>query len=1137
MSTSTPHIIRILLALLLLPAIGRADQLMLYPEGVASGISTGLGTVSATPNPRVPCVATEPGGAVGQCLPWNVGNSWFHYRLAPYLNCASGGTVTVWLRDTPRRTVKRLLILGNDSLELKLRTTRAAAGRDPELALFHGSKELARTSAGAALGPEWNQLTLEWDPSSVRLSRNGQITGQIALQQPFVPSYVQVNPYHTDELTIQADGQFVLDWESDSAARVTPKHGSDDVQARIFGFDTLVIGTDPSMRNYPMLQVLNTRSQAATVTFEFGIHSEVLQLRHEWRQQVTAPAQSSIMQPLHFPFALETDVYHLNIAAAGTTGPIDPERHFMFVQGRPEPAGPPKFGLRCSAGRSPYGLRAGWRHMYLQAAWVTGPPWIQDWNGQWGIDPNTPPEQWWWTWQLERKVAESLHHDRNLIVCLQATPYLDRQREKQYADKLMQRRPWGLVGGRPDMQWYRKFIRAFMQRYQGRVRHIEVENEANTWPIAYGGYAPADYVDIARVVSEEVHAVDPCVMIYGLSGTSNFTGYLREIYRLGIGEFLDGISWHTYVTDMPEEVGLIEMLNEAVTIINQDGAHFPIINTETGHNLAFREQVDQPISPERVQELIDLGTSPMVGGGFGPTMDEWTGAAATVQNVVFNFVAGAEVFTFFKAGPCRSHFLEKWMNNPKVGNIHTLGLFSQSKDGMRTPSLHTLAVGVVMAQMEGMIPKTGTYIDQAGGVRGATFKKNNGGNLAVLWSPGGSRTVLLQCPDQTLEMVSIFGRSTVIDVKDNTCLLTLDEQPQYFHTRTDGLGVYPPPLTQAASHPQSENRFALSFTLTNTFGHPWQGKVQIQPDPGWNVQPSEIPFTLAPDQHTDMTCILSPTLSSTAGRGRVSCRVQLTRPDQGTLQFVLPVIQRPTLLIPKLPEGFALEQMPAWDMPGGALRVNQVEQVVIGHPLVAVPDPDQIYWQGPEELSAEVKVGYNKDGLTVFVAAVDTNAHSLPTANAFMDQPGPTRIELFFDFRRPCQGLHHPQYNLRVHQIFLPPLGHAEQHPIARVHTGGDYATPAPSLTGAGLRASTVQENRYWVAYRLAWDLIPLQGRPGETFGFDVALNGGNGDQDNPQTKSQLVLFGTMMNYRNASAFAAAILAEADDRSSPRLSP
>ena len=1115
-----------LLTLLLLAGLGQAGQIMVYPEGVASGISTGLGSVSATPNPRVPCVPTEPGGAVGKCLPWNVGNSWFQYMLIPYINFESGGRVTVCLRDTLKRTVKVLLILGNSSMELKLRTTSAAEGRNPELVLFQNEKEVDKTSAGIALGQKWNKVTIEWNKMTVSLCRDGKITGQITLKEPFMPTYVKVNPYHTDELKIQGNGQLVLDWESDSAARITPRQGANDIHARLFGFDTLVIGTDPTIRNYPMLQVINTSEETSTVTFKFYIHSEVYKLKQKWQQQVLVPAKSSIMQPIQFPFELETDVYHLNVDVEGMTGSIDPERHFMFVKVRQEPAGAPKFGLRCSAGDRPYGLPgADWDHMYLQAAWVTGPPWTKDWDGKWGIDPNTPPEQWWWTWQLERKIAENFHNGRKLIICLQATPYLDRQREKEYAEKLMQKRDWGLIGGRPNMQWYRQFVRTFMERYKGKVKYIEVENEANTWPIAHGGYAPEDYVDIAKVVAEEAHAADPCVMVYGLSGTSNFISYLRQIYDLGIGKYVDGISWHTYVSDMPEKTGLLEMLNEAASIASKYGKPVPIINTETGHNLAFREKVDEPMQPERVQELIDMGTRPMVGGGFGPTMDEWTGARATIQNIVFNFLAGAEVFTFFMADPCRSYFLEKWMNNPKVGNIHTLGLFSQSTDGMRTPSLHTLAVGVIMSQMEGVIPKTGTYINQDGGVRGGIFKKKNGGNFAVLWSPGGSRSVLLRSPDKSLEMLSVFGQQSFIDANNNSCSLTLDEQPRYFHAVKDGLEVFPLPISQISSHIESGNRFELKFSLTNTFQRSWCGKVRFQPDTGWKALCEEIPFALKAGQNTEVKCMLSPAIGSNSGRGKISCNVELTLPDEGILKLVLPVVERPTFVIPKLPQGTTLKDMENWDMPGGSMKINRDDQCVIGMPLVAVPDLNNEFWGGPEELSAEVKVGYNSDGLSVFVAVRDKNTDTIPTSSEFMESPGPTRVELFFDFRTSENGLGTSLYDERVHQVLVPPIASTEEKPIARIHSAGDISQSSPFLPDATIKASEVKNGNYWIAYRVPWKNMGLECKPGLRIGFDVAINGGFGNDRQTGTKSQLILFGVVSNYCNASGFATAILA------------
>ena len=101
--------------------------------------------------------------------------------------------------------------------------------------------------------------------------------------------------------------------------------------------------------------------------------------------------------------------------------------------------------------------------------------------------------------------------------------------------------------------------------------------------------------------------------------------------------------------------------------------------------------------------------------------------------------------------------------------------------------------------------------------------------------------------------------------------------------------------------------------------------------------------------------------------------------DGGRYVSAVEIPVRAVFGILRLPEGISTAKMRDWQPPGGVLVLNQRRQVVIGRPsdLASLQEPNA--WAGPEELSAEAKIGYDDDGLLVYVKVHDAHAR-LPQA-------------------------------------------------------------------------------------------------------------------------------------------------------------
>ncbi len=97
----------------------------------------------------------------------------------------------------------------------------------------------------------------------------------------------------------------------------------------------------------------------------------------------------------------------------------------------------------------------------------------------------------------------------------------------------------------PPRDLYRRYVRAFAERYRGKVQAIELMNEANLW------IAPEVYMDYLEVASSELRSVDPAMMLVGLCPTGDKESetampWTQTCVNAGALKLVDAISFHPY---------------------------------------------------------------------------------------------------------------------------------------------------------------------------------------------------------------------------------------------------------------------------------------------------------------------------------------------------------------------------------------------------------------------------------------------------------------------------------------------------------------------------------------------------------------------------------------------------------------
>lgn len=1063
-----------------LAAVQPAAAVTLYPSGGGANL-------------RVPVIPPVAGGAAGKCVDFE--NVSFTYPLAPHFAAAARSSASFYLRDLPRRAEKAALVFtGADGKKLEVVIPAAAAGRGVAL----------RSGPETAAAPElpttdrWRKFTLEFGGGRATLT-GGSRQLAIGIPENFTPVRLSVYAAVIDELHLASGGATLkLDWEHDYAARVEPAAGNGGVTAVFHGFDNYAVSVEPARRDCPTLQLTNSTGETRRVNLAFRIVSEIGKLDRSWTESRELAPGRERFETIRFPFELRSDLYHLTVKTVGTDADRERRFHFFRAEPRGEKAGPGLFGLHDADvnlfGFWPDALPLRFAHKYLRWGYVVGPAWVRDWNGNHGLDPATPPGEWNWNEKIDWELASG----RELYVCLYGTPLLDWQRARPY--ERMRKLAWGWAGGFPELKSYGAFIRAAAERYRGRIRRWEIENEPNA--SGHMPDKPEDYAEITRTVSRELRAADPSNLIYGISGTSTFVPWMKK--TLDSGADMDAVSWHTYTTpNQPDRIGLAAMLEEAKRAARTHKLN-RFMNSETGVLCVMRYRADEAIPPAEVAEKTAARAPGFVSKNAWPgkVNDEYQASASMVKNAAINLLAGCEGFIFFGWNP-------KWPKNPEkwLESSPNFSLLGATAAGERTPNLLTLAVGVLAAQFEGVLtdPAPRTIADAA--VRGGIFRKADGGEVALLWPSSDTGSLLLDSPSPELELVTLHGERSKLQPNGggggmHRYLLTLEEQPVYLHAKRPGMKLLPSPVDRITVTGPEEAQGTIRFTLLNRSGRNRETAVRALASGEASVTPAAGTIEIAPKKRRNLE--FSYRLRPGAPR-EIRLPFAVALPDGGEYRTTVEIVNKPSIVIPRLAAAPDLSSPEAMDrIPGIAL--NSAEQAVIGRPPKLASLQEESFWGGPDELSGTLRLAYDDEALYIKLEACD--AYRKPP----VPWPGVlgSGAELFFDFRRPDGGLGNANYAPGVYQFLLRP-GIAGAAPALYSPQMAD-----PQKNGVEIRSGETGKG-YFAAVRIPWRAVTPDGRKPEKFGFDFGLNGAYPDK--PGRKTQLMLYGTPLNFRNAADF------------------
>jgi hypothetical protein len=1069
------------------------QSFLIYPEGDTSA------------NPRIPWIAPEP-APDGQGHVMEI-DAVFRYQFGAFIGFddkADSGRLTASVRDNPRHKAHDLITLIDGDRRLSFSVTQKSAGKLPGLTYSENGRIVAQTRLPSALpSSNWSILDLRWDTGSATLMNPAGEPLVIPLPKGFHPTALEVSVQAVDDLTVNGQGTFTLDWENGYVARVSPRAVSTASNApahsliRPLGFDTYVISRDASQRDFPMLEVLNGSSRSHNYAVSFSLQGEVSQTALTWKQQVKVPAQSGKVVAIDFPALLPSDIYHLSISSPDATlEKNDRRKNFLYAE--PAGTGPsiPKFGLhdtdRKTFGFWPDTLPINLYHVYARWRYTYGPAWETS-NA---LSSDTPPEELNWNpiieWALKRPGLTP-------FVSLQSLPDTNWMRAREYEPARMKSYPWGKIGGFPDLDHYAAFIKTLAARYKGRVPFYEIENE----PMAYlGGILPEDYAAIARTTTAAIHETDPAARVFGISGTGNFQSWMEKTFKAGAADGLDGVSIHTYVTPrQPETAMLPQKLAEIRDIMHGTGRPLALLNSETGTYIALREEVDRRISPARLDELVKQGIEPFfkTDGWPNRAVDEHSGAISFIRNATYNFLSGAEYFTFF--GWNDEWPIKNWWG---VRRQSGFALVSASKDNERTPGLHTLAIAVLTQQLRTARHAEGVTIGESG-VTGAIFPTTDGGEVAVLWSVQGTRNILVQNRESAITAVSLFGQEIPVETfgKAGLTRLIVGAEPIYVRSAHAGLHVLPSPVIAIAADVVAPG--TLSFTLVNRGSTDWIGQMDFTAPEGWRIQVANKTFMVPTGERKAIRVAYESAPETTIGTHIVEAHVTL--PEGQPFAFPIPVKIRPFLTVPFAQAKFDWQKPSGWQAVGPVHDLSNPEQVVIGQAPLLASLQEERYWKGPSELSAKLRFAQDSEALYIYAEVTDANFQPPSRWPGVLG----SCVEVFLDQRAPGAGRGTAAYGSGVTQLVVRPTTGDEPPAVHQ------FTTKQGLIEGITSAGGPLDGRGYWIALRIPLAPASLQ----NGVGLDIGVNGPPAGGANGR-KNQMMLFGTSANSSDASGFGTA---------------
>lgn len=462
----------------------------------------------------------------------------------------------------------------------------------------------------------------------------------------------------------------------------------------------------------------------------------------------------------------------------------------------------------------------------------------------------------------------------------------------------------------PKLKPFREYVYKTALRYKGKIRLWEIGNEPDH--PGFAAYGPDGQAKLQTAAFEEIRKADPSirVMTGGFAGiTGNSFRYQYETLGASRGKFdLHAIHLHGPFSSYHRQID-----NELRELQSKLGIeNIPWYPNETAHHSTGGN--------EKVQ------------------------AESLYTKLVFSRARGAVGFT--------------WYNMRDVGfnemdNEHNYGM--QKADFY--PKAVFPAYAALVNTFRGFAFHSQLSLQQ--GEFGFLFRNGNDFLLAG-WKTGDAVNsggcYSLETDGSRAEQIDLMGNATPVTIDGGRIFWTFDNTPVtlkiYGATKVSAKPVIDCNVSGCAV---PGRKVAVQVNLANPFPRELVARLTLTTPAEFKVEPGSIALKLAPGEQIVKSFILNCTsaVSGTFGnKYLVELKVDLDK--NGTTRLLLPVHSSAVMSqeIDKKKPDFVL---------------NQRRQVRVLYDNV----PNRPFWTGPKDLSAEIKLGMDRNDLIIKVKVED----------------------------------------------------------------------------------------------------------------------------------------------------------------------
>ena len=479
---------------------------------------------------------------------------------------------------------------------------------------------------------------------------------------------------------------------------------------------------------------------------------------------------------------------------------------------------------------------------------------------------------------------------------------------------------------RPDYGHWRRFIRAFAEHYRGRLRYVEVWNEPDH--IGFANFPVSEYIEMMKIAYAETKKAAPEMSVL----TGGYTG-------------MPGSS-----PKMREKDHMTRTLTEG------KGAYDVLAFHGHGSMSSYRNQVDRLVKMRR-----DLGVEA-----------PWYANETAISAILIGEMKQAE--TLFQK------FLYSWANGAIGYNWYDL-----RNDGF-DPNANEHNFGLITRDF---LPKaayavynalSGTYREAeflravrfGGNIEAFLFRAGDGRLLLAVWNndPGCDGTPLcLSGISGRAEESDLFGNVASLPVRGGQLVFKAGRSPVTIRLEADaaelkGAGEFLKSGLVFSVTPGRESEVMPEFC--NPTARPLELELNWMPPAGVTLSAVGQKLKLKPGEYRKLPLKLT---------AAPEFRSPDSRPAEMKLELVLGGLWHGELCYPVRTVVWLETEMPR--TPVFVLR--EAAQVIPFAPNV--PEKEHLFWKGPADLSAEIRLAHDRQAL-LFEAVVTDDVHHQPGSGA-----------------------------------------------------------------------------------------------------------------------------------------------------------